>query len=86
MNKLKKVESGIWEDKAGNYYEDETVLRYMVFSKYKDKPDTGWMLVSSHSTFNGAKNHNGGWIGIDQSCDYKIVDNGKSTTIKRLIY
>ena len=86
MSELKKVESGIWKDTAGNYYEEETVLRFRVFSKYKEIQNAKWMLVSSHSTLESAEKDGGGWIGIDQSCIYKIVDNGKPSTIKRLIY
>ncbi len=86
-NTLKKIDDGLWEDPVGNHYYEETVLRYRVFEIDRDRAKAGWGLYSSHTTKDGAEKQkaicereDGRW------CDYKVVDAGEETTIKRLVY
>lgn len=69
-----------------NYYE-ENVLRYRVYERDRDRTKPKWGLYSSHTTKEGAEKQkaicereDGRW------CDYKVVDAGEETTIKRLVY
>ena len=89
QQELTKVDDGVWTDNNGNHYHEEQVLRYRVYFKHLHKPyDTGnWLLHSSHSIEQSAidtmfdeKEDNGDLY------DYKLVDNGEATTIKRLLY
>ena len=83
-----EIAPGFYEDQKGNHFYDEKVLRYRVF----EKPLDGlwdWRLVSSHFTYKDAETNGGAWCGhswSDESYQYKIVDNGTESYIKRLMY
>lgn len=89
QQELTKVDDGVWTDTNGNHYHEELVLRYRVCFKHLHKPyNTGdWLLHSSYFTKESAinamfdeKEENGDLY------DYKLVDNGEPSTIKRLMY
>ena len=85
-NTLRKIDDDLWMDGEGNYYYEETILRYRVYTK--DKRDGAkWRLYTSHNKEENAKmkakfydNYEG------EYCYYKVVDAGEETTIKRLVY
>ena len=84
MENLKEVEQGLWQDEVGNYYEEESILRFRVLEQHKEEEE--WRLVSSHSTYEGAET-NGGMFGRRaKHFNYKIVDNGEATVVKSLVY
>ena len=87
-NTLKKIDDGLWEDPVGNHYYEETVLRYRVFEKDRDRAKAGWGLYSSHTTKEDAEKQKAICEREDNKhwCDYKVVDAGEETTIKRLVY
>lgn len=85
---LKKIDDGLWEDPVGNHYYEETVLRYRVFEIDRDRAKAGWGLYSSHTTKDAAEKQKAICEREDNKhwCDYKVVDAGEETTIKRLVY
>ncbi len=87
-NTLKKIDDGLWEDPVGNHYYEETVLRYRVFEIDRDRAKAGWGLYSSHTTKDAAEKQKAICEREDNKhwCDYKVVDAGEETTIKRLVY
>ena len=82
-----KVDDGVYKGSDGNLYHNETVLRYRVMRKYLKPPynSSGWSLFSSHSKQESAVDTMFDNLKED-FYDYKIVDNGEATTIKRLLY
>ena len=87
-NTLRKIDDGLWEDPVGNHYYEETVLRYRVFEIDRDRAKAGWGLYSSHTTKDAAEKQKAICEREDNKhwCDYKVVDAGEETTIKRLVY
>ena len=85
---LRKIDDGLWEDPVGNHYYEETVLRYRVFEIDRDRAKAGWGLYSSHTTKDAAEKQKAICEREDKKhwCDYKVVDAGEETTIKRLVY
>jgi hypothetical protein len=84
-----KVDDGVYKGSDGNFYEDETILRYRVMRKHTVKPysDGGWGLYTSHDNIDTAtscmsdyKKESG------HLYNYKLVDAGETLVSKRLIY
>ena len=84
-----KVDDGVYRGSDNNLYHDETVLRYRVMRKHLIEPysESGWGLYTSHADKDSAitcmfdsKEKTG------EVYDYKFVDAGEPTTIKRLLY
>tara|TARA_R100000306_G_C4270398_1_gene89855 strand:+ start:225 stop:494 length:270 start_codon:yes stop_codon:yes gene_type:complete len=89
MENLKEVEQGLWQDEVGNYYEEESILRFRVFCKHPTEEEQDWKLVSSHSTYERAEEYGGLFgerISEVEHYQYKIVDNGEATVVKSLVW
>ena len=81
-----KVDDGVYKGSDGNLYHNETVLRYRIMRKHLKPPSasSGWSLFTSHSKQESATDM---LDNLEKDFyDYKIVDNGEATTIKRLLY
>ena len=89
QGKFTKVEDGVYVDEKGNHYHDEKVLRYKVLRQRVDETEDVWQLHSSHSSEQNAM--------INRDCLEQeehtppmfkniVKDEGKETTIKRLIW
>lgn len=83
-----EVEDGVYKGSDGNLYHDERILRHRIF--YQRSDDTTSDNWSLHSSFTNEKpcqaevarlNKTNGHLFI-----YYYKDNGKPTTIKRLLY
>ena len=87
-----EVDDGVYKGSDGNFYEDETVLRYRVMRKHTAKPysDGGWCLYSSWSNLDSAKFSMNELRKFEEDnghlFDYKLVDAGETLVTKRLIY
>ena len=71
----------MWQDEVGNYYEEESILRFRVFCKHPTEEEQDWKLVSSHSTYERAEEYGGLFgerISEVEHYQYKIVDNGEA--------
>ena len=81
-----KVDDGVYKGSDGNFYEDETILRYRVMRKHLKPPydSSGWSLFTSHSKQESATEM---LDNLEKDFyDYKIVDAGETLVSKRLIY
>jgi len=94
MKTFKRIEEGLYEDQNGDLYHDETIARYRVAKRIKtDKYGwEDWKLFASSSSLkvsNEVKDNeikdNIGEIWEDY-IEYKVVDFGGETTVKRLVY
>ena len=87
-----EIDEGVYKGSDGNFYEDETILRYRVMRKHTAKPysDGGWGLYSSWSNLDSANFSMNELRKFEEDnghlFDYKLVDAGETLVTKRLIY
>ena len=88
--KFTRLDDGIYVDEKGNHYHEERVLRYKVLRQGVDETEDVWQLHSSHSSEQNALAQRDSLEEEEQTLHrlyrYIVKDEGKDTTIKRLIY
>ena len=98
-NKMKnheifKNENGEFQDKNGNIYYEEKILRYRVMSKYVGPQATEhdkWRLSYSSSTLKGVEELMNHEVQRMEQANYKneimkVVDNGEESSVFSLMY
>ena len=93
-NKIFKNENGDYQDKAGNFYYEEKILRYRVMTKYvgsNARENERWRLTFSSSTLDGANRLMKQEAERMKKHGYKneimkVVDNGEASSYFSLMY
>ena len=87
--KFTRVDDGLYVDEKGNHYHEERVLRYKVLRQRTDETEDVWQLHSSHSSEQNAITQRDSLEEEEHTPPlfrYMVKDEGKETTIKRLIW
>ena len=93
-NKIFKNKNGDYQDKAGNFYYEEKILRYRVMTKYvgsNARENERWRLTFSSSSLEQANKLVEHQTERMKKANYKnlafkVVDNGKASSHFSLMY